>query len=117
MIEPMSNEELREKIRQVQEIFRRMDERMGGKPVEVDQEVDQKKTEHLPLHVGDDIWYADFDSKQIVHGIIFATIYEDEQLILSLVIFDNNGFYHFEGEALNKSVFKTKSGAISAIQG
>lgn len=117
MIEPMSNEELREKIRQVQEIFRRMDERMGGKPVEVDQEVDQKKTEHLPLHVGDDIWYADFDSKQIVHGIIFATIYEDEQLILSLVIFDNNGFYHFEGEALNKSVFKTEDEAISAIQG
>lgn len=36
---------------------------------------------------------------------------------MKLVIFDNNGFYHFEGEALNKSVFKTKSEAISAIQG
>lgn len=117
MIEPMSNEELREKIRQVQEIFRRMDERMGGKPVEVDQEVDQKKTEHLPLHVGDDIWYADFDSKQIVHGIIFATRYEGEQLVLFWAIFDNNGFGQFEGEALNKSVFKTEDEAISAIQG
>ncbi|WP_071427716.1 hypothetical protein [Merdimmobilis hominis] len=104
MIEPMSNEELREKIRQVQEIFGlRLVDRLGGKPV--------------PLHTGDAIWYADFDSKQIEPGIIFATIYEDEQLILSLVIFDNNGFYHFEGEALNKSVFKTKSEAISAIQG
>ena len=117
MIEPMSNEELREKIRQVQEIFRRMDERMGGKPVEVDQEVDQKKTEHLPLHVGDDIWYTDFDSKQIVHGIIFATRYEGEQLVLFWAIFDNNGFGQFEGEALNKSVFKTEDEAISAIQG
>lgn len=102
MIKPMSDEQLREKIRQVLENFGlRLVDRLGGKPV--------------PLHTGDAIWYADFDSKQIEPGIIFATRYEGEQLVLFWAIFDNNGFGQFKGEDLNKSVFKTEDEAISAI--
>lgn len=76
----------------------------------------QEKRKQLPLKIGDVIWYADFDSMQIEPGAIFMTAYINEQLHSFSAKFDNGDSDDFNGDALNKSVFKTEDEAIWAIQ-